>query len=68
MNQFVENLFNYEKRIVTTIRKAKRNGTVTSQVMTMDDITTAASSLPIMDTVQVIFKDTKIVGSFIFRC
>ena len=42
---FVENLYNYEKRIVNTVRKAKRNGTATSQVMTVYDLMTAAPSV-----------------------
>ena len=42
---FVDNLYNYEKRIVNAVRKAKRNGTATSKFMRLYDLTTGAPSV-----------------------
>lgn len=42
---FVDNLYNYEKRIVSAVRAAKRNGTATSKFMRLYDLTTGAPSV-----------------------
>lgn len=42
---FVDNLYNYEKRIVNAVRKVKRNGTATSKFMRLYDLTTGAPSV-----------------------
>lgn len=47
---FVDNLYNYEKRIVNAVRKAKRNGTATSKFMRLYDLTTGAPSVRLYTT------------------
>lgn len=58
--RFAEEIFNYEKRIVESTQEAHNNANASNIIRTLKEVSEAAPSLPISDSIKMILAQTQI--------